>query len=95
MSRNLPAGSNSRAVRAVLVVAAIASLCLVAPTSASAAACATNFVIAPIPIDKQLDYEEFLDVDVLGSSSAWAVGQTAITGPAYDSALVMRWKGGS
>jgi hypothetical protein len=94
MWRNV-AASNSHGVRACLVVATLASVCLVTPTSASAATCATNFVIAPIPIDKQLDYEEFLDVDVLGSSSAWAVGQTAITGPAYDSALAMRWNGGS
>jgi hypothetical protein len=87
--------TKSLALRAFLAVTTIAFLCLVAPASASAGACATNLVVVPIAMDRQVDYEEFLDVDVLSSSSAWAVGQTNITGPAYDSALAMHWDGAS
>src|SRR3954449_4636400 len=82
-------------IRACLVVAAVASMCLSITESASAAVCTTDFVVVPVPIDRHLDYEEFQDVDVLSASSAWAVGQTEIVGRPYDAALAMHWNGGS
>jgi hypothetical protein len=70
-------------------------MCLSMTEPASAAGCATDFVVVPVPVDRHLDYEEFQDVDVLSASSAWAVGQTEIVGRPYDAALAMHWNGGS
>lgn len=83
---------------ACAVVVGLAALISVTPSlfagsPASAAPCATDFVVVPTPTDPTRDYEELLSVEMLGGSSGWAVGQTEITGRTYDPALAMHWDG--
>ena len=86
---------NARRTAILAIFIGVVATCapMVNAVGASAGTCATDFVIVHTPA--YLPNEELLSVDVLSSSSAWAVGQTEVVGKTYDPALAMHWDGAS